>query len=243
MRYYNFLNENRTQEITDQYFNSLLERNCSYFLSKKFKIYRGMKKNILFGYIDPTKSIRKSRYSLNYYTIMFDEILPSWEGWPKRSKSIICSTSLSYAHGYGNIYEIYPYDNNRIGICSENDIWDSFKRSFFQNLNAFSETLQNISRIFNHNLKENKESLIQLFEILDSYGLDEILDKLRNNRESVGVRLLKDKDKDKTTLEHFDKMFNPISNGFNNYTTLTYKHQNNKEVWIEGPCLLKNVTG
>ena len=106
MKLYNYLNENRSQEITEDQFDNLLEKNCSDII-KIYKqtgeyIYRGLSGGRSpYIHIDPTKSIRKSRNTSNFYTIMFDEILPSWKQYPLRSKSIICATSIKVAMSYG----------------------------------------------------------------------------------------------------------------------------------------------
>ncbi len=41
------------------------------------------------------------------------------------SKSIVCSTDLGTARGYGYVYTVFPYDNCKIGICPQTDIWNT----------------------------------------------------------------------------------------------------------------------
>ena len=63
----------------------------------------------------------------NYITLLIDYILPSWKNYPKRSKSLVCSSSKSISWGYGNkAYVVFPYNNAKIGVCSEVDLWESF---------------------------------------------------------------------------------------------------------------------
>lgn len=77
------------------------------------------------GIIDTNKFNRKSANTHNYYTIWMDNH-PSWSDYPKRSKSLICSMSEDYAGSFGDLKLIIPADGNKIGICSDDDLWTSF---------------------------------------------------------------------------------------------------------------------
>lgn len=86
-------------------------------------IYRGVGSSYdQYRVVDSNKGKpRQSANTLNYMTWLMDN-LPSWKAYPKRSRGIICSTSLSYAGGYGQIYQIIPYDNAQIAVCPTIDV-------------------------------------------------------------------------------------------------------------------------
>lgn len=75
--------------------------------------------------IDPSKGERKSENTGNQYTILMDNN-PLYSEYPKRSKSLICSTSKDYADGFGEeMFYLYPVDRAKIGITEGIDIWQN----------------------------------------------------------------------------------------------------------------------
>jgi len=105
----------------------LLNQNCRQSLAMiDNPLWRGMGNHsaeILT--IDPSTGERHSQNTSNYYTQLMS-YSPYFEGWPKRNKSLICSSSEEYAGGYaGNngLYAIYPFDNVPIAVCPEADMW------------------------------------------------------------------------------------------------------------------------
>ena len=116
--------------------DEFLQEKCPIAYNSPLKIYRGFKRNESLMYIDSSKYERKSANTNNIYTLLLSEILPNWSMYPKRNKSFICSTDKGYAGSYGAQhdeaanYKVYPLGDPTIGICSDYDIWDCFRRNF-----------------------------------------------------------------------------------------------------------------
>lgn len=238
MKYYAFLSENRTDKITEEQFYQLLNKNCSNFLRTNTTLYRGMKKHFAYGYVDPTKHIRKSKNTSNYYTILFDEILPSWKNWPKRSKSVICSTSITEARAYGIIYRVYPFNDSKIGMTSYQDIWWSMQGNGFpHDLDGLNSALINLSIVFNYDLREDKQSILGLFKKIDQYNITYVVDKLKEKYNKLSIDLVSKKG-NKSMIEHLSNIFDPFQNNFKLYNSSNYKHHADREVFIEGKCLM-----
>jgi len=194
MKFYHYINEQqsgsreqehspRTTSISEEQFNQLLNKNCSHFINNKNEIYRGLWFNDDYGYINPLNYNRKSANTSNYYTILFDEILPSWKNMPKRSKSVICSTSFTEARAYGIVYRVYPFNDSKIGITSYQDIWWSMQGNGFpHNLDGLNSALINLSIVFDYELKEDKQSILGLFKEIDQYNITYVVDKLKENQ-------------------------------------------------------------
>jgi hypothetical protein len=53
-----------------------------------------------------------------------------WKGYPKRSRSFICSSSFSSANNYGVLYAVFPFDGTTVAVAPTRDIWLSFYNSF-----------------------------------------------------------------------------------------------------------------
>lgn len=109
---------------------ALLKTNCSEALkafSTGHQIYKGLQLTGNFYKTDPSLIERASANTYNYYTILFSN-LPNWKAYPKRSRSLICSTSYQKAKSYAagnNPFLVMPFDGARIGICPTEDIWTS----------------------------------------------------------------------------------------------------------------------
>jgi len=61
----------------------------------------------------------------NFYTLMIDND-PSFEGFPKRSRSFICHAGLLKGQrGFmaKTSYYVFPENGTRVGICDSDDIW------------------------------------------------------------------------------------------------------------------------
>lgn len=126
----------RTQKIDEFEAKELLQQ--SSYNPDLVPIYRGVRKyNQDYGIVDPSKHLRKAGYSNTSYLNFFDNS-PYWEDYPKRRKSIICTTSSRTAryfsekitkkyNNYGDVYRVIPLDVKPIfGICPTFDFQESF---------------------------------------------------------------------------------------------------------------------
>lgn len=118
--------EGRKVPMTDDEAKAFLHRHCKKALEST-PIYRGtttLEKNAAF-FIQPSKFQRQSRNTSNHYTLLVDGS-PEWKDYPKRSKSVICTSDEYYARHYGQAFRVFPVDGSKIGICPSSDFWGSF---------------------------------------------------------------------------------------------------------------------
>lgn len=93
-------------------------------------IWRGFKNhNEPILKIDPSTGIRQSQNTTNYYTELLDHN-PHYNGWPKRSRSLICTTDWTRAKQYqdsmvGATYALFPARGAKVAVCSGMDIWEA----------------------------------------------------------------------------------------------------------------------
>jgi hypothetical protein len=79
------------------------------------------------GVLDPSATERVSQNTSNHYTLFFDNH-PERANWPKRSRSLICTTSRAAASGYArelSPYAIIPFDHTKIGAINSDDMWNT----------------------------------------------------------------------------------------------------------------------
>jgi len=230
MKFIKYLNEGRTKPIEHDDAVKLVTKNCrknfhTLYIDKN-PIYRGLPDNFNTAMIDSDGDWypRKSRNTKNYMTLLMDN-LPSWKKYPKRSKSIICSTSRSKAQGYGHNYHVIPYDNTNIGICSRSDVWFSFKS---KNLNGLDTV-----NVWNDELKET-------FEDFNIDTDDNEWKKLKHQFKGLSLALtgggkMINKLKKYYNLDNLNNMLSPEENGFK-IGIQNMKHD--REVWIQGKSIL-----
>ena len=136
MRFTQYLiNEGRSKPISKDDAIDYINRYCS-----KFKygyendtlpvLYRGLSNPTPYLQIDPRKGSRvASSNNHNYTTLMIDNF-KSWKKYPKRSKSVICSTDEWYVPMFGShTFKVYPSDKCTLGIVGQSDIWSGFQKT------------------------------------------------------------------------------------------------------------------
>ena len=143
------LTEGRGKAIDEYEAAELFKKNCKQYKWGEQTFYRGVEGRLLQPYfIDPSKSERKSANTSNFYTLWIDNS-KKWADYPKRSKSLICTTQAQTAAGYGTSYMMIPYDGAKIGVCPSYDMWESFPNAMsdvgLYTLNEFNDYIWNIT--------------------------------------------------------------------------------------------------
>jgi hypothetical protein len=182
---------------------------------------------------DPTKLIRKSRNTSNYYTILFSN-LPSWHSFPKRNNCLVATTSYTTAFNYGDVYLVLPFNGAKIGVCPSEDIWFSFRDKI------------NIRSLFNFNnaLKNAGVSDNSYQELLTSFYENKSNVSKALNREyiikpPVWINQI-NKIKTISGVEYaLNKLFDPYTNGFTLQSI--YNLPNDSEVWTDSKAYLISV--
>jgi hypothetical protein len=255
MRLQNFLitEGERTQEISqDEAMKKLLttHRIAAKASEKKDgRIYRGMNTNHGdFSFVQPSQFTRKSKNTLNAYTLLIDN-LPAWKAYPKRSKSIIASSDYSRATDYGNgggIYCVFPENGAKIGVCPTADIWNSFSRSMAVDMHTFNHSLRNLimlayntKDLYVEEFKEWNRFLESLdhvdkmrFDIHDDYVLPGTIQDL-----NLSVSDYLKKGSKLKLIDHLAKILDPTGNRFE-LKKVGDDLPQFKEVWTDGDCVL-----
>lgn len=196
-------------------------------------IYRGFGQyeylSATISLIDPSKrsTPRKSAHTHNYYTLWIDNSA-LWQKYPKRSYSLICTTDLSTAEGYGELGVVIPIANNTIGICPDADFWISFKRTL-KDLNL-SELMDWLHFNFEKQNITIPETYNQLLQSLDQLDL--------SNLYSTDYSNLADLFQSRGARGAMDWILDPQLNGFTVTTYNNFQFPRYKEVWLSGPCLV-----
>jgi hypothetical protein len=223
MKFYNYLIEGRTQSITSTMVNKLIQTDFKdafkAYSTNKTKIYRNVKKFYdNYGYVDPSKSTRKSANTSNHYTLMMDN-LPEWKAFPKRSKSVICITNLEFR------YIVLPKNGAKIAVCPNSDIWVSFGNIFLISLNYILSDLYKIEDKNFNTMKKQMENIS--------------INNIRSKGEKLGyaplIKLLNYVTNEKNLFELVKKFLNPFE--FKIAKIGDFIPTNN-EVWTDSPCLL-----
>lgn len=226
-------------------------------------IYRGLKDaDGEFLIINPKNYTRQSSASSNEYTVVMDNS-PYWKGYPKRSKSIICSTDSSTAHNYGKTYVVIPLEKDaKFGMCMDRDVWTTFiniNKKYKLQIDTFFNSLRGVHKVLCHDDEtmfpqkygtygdfikftdsiDKKRDVISTNDKLDM--LDELLAK--TSRDTRIMKFIIDWIiSKKSLLDFIYQETDPTINYFklfSYYGNMEYLPYD-REVWTDSECLLIN---
>lgn len=248
MRFKYFLVENRriyseprTKEISLDDAIKIAKKECSDILNYYTKnhhsvIYRGTRGNYNPAAIsDPTKGRRLSANTKNYITLFVDNN-KKWKDYPKRSKSLICTTDMHQASGYGTPYMVLPYNNCKIGIVPDVDWWWGFLQVLpgilIDEVNIF---ISIIAGSLGYDTKELEKDFKKFEEFVKFIKIDDVKD-FNSQREFINQW---EKSNKEYLYDFLNDVIDPKKAGFTSTTPKNFKYSPKKEVWIgEGKCLM-----
>jgi len=105
---------------------------CAWMVSENAPFYRGDPDHVTdaYAWVDSSKGRRLSQNTSNYYTLIFDNH-PDRKNFPKRSSSLICTTSERTARDYDiHPLRIIPGNTAKIGLVNKRDMWNTEIRLF-----------------------------------------------------------------------------------------------------------------
>lgn len=238
-----------SRSLTKYEFDNLLEENCQNWILNNEKynytpIYRGQPDLGKYVFTDPTRYHRSSIEDTNLHLELIDN-LPSWNEYPKYSKSVIgISRSKSLASNYSEddntVYEVIPYDNIKIAVCPSSTIWASLGISWGEYIYLIQSFLNYLE------IEEdwNQPNGGTIETRLKSLKKDDIDFKHKFLDEIVEITGIKKEDITGEDCYYFinDFLFNPDVNEFEliKYTK-GFNIKPDKQIWTNGPVLLKSV--
>ena len=232
----------------------LLATKCSdaykNFIQYNRRIFRGVESasvNTLF--IDPSKHTRISRNTKNFYTLIVDNS-PRWDKYPKRSKSIICSSDEDGADGYGTLYLVFPFDDANIGVCPRGDFWVSFREGFGNtDISFLNDCIDYLGSLYSKH-KDNildydntmtYNELLSVFNIFDN-NKNELKEKMDNNKSRMysyyKETLAPYLNSNVKFIDFAEKILDPATNKFSTTTPKEYRVPSSREVWTDSPSVL-----
>ena len=220
----------------------------------RLSISRNIPKRWLkFYLIDPKKGKRRSANTLNYYTFIMDNS-KKWSKYPKRSKSVICSSiefNLRYMDDPEN-YIVLPKNGAKIGECSSDDLWYSFSK-IDVSMDDFSRTLNlllNYPNYTDEKLIDINKTRLKVYD--KSYSMFKKASKNFDNwiknetelstkeiKEIHFMSWLNDWDGKTPILKYIDDILDPKKNDFK-ISTIKNIMNINVEVWTDSECLMIN---
>lgn len=237
-----YINEWENIETTNEVFVKFINENCKKSIdaynNETAQIYRGIstlrEPTML---TDPAAGEkRKSRNAEgNFYTVIFDS-LPSWKKMPKRSRSIICSTSLSDAmeRSVRHPYIVLPVDGAKIAVASNIDIWISFPHAGIDewkgaDLNNLNIWLQKNGFKDNSTLNTKLKGITKTKVYRDDLG----------KREPKKFRkfLINWYDSGMTFYDYLNDVMDPAKNGIT-LVTAGSSIPKDREVWTSSRCAM-----
>lgn len=244
-----FLQEAKAEGSPEQVFVRLQPNPTAYYLDKycpdlfwmlaeNTPFYRGMRTELSgISYVDLTKTTRKSQNTSNWYTEIFDNHFEMGD-YPKRSKSLICSSDLEYAYGFGKqVNIVLPVKNSKIGEVRELDIWDLGPIELF----GRSGTLDDLNDFLGEIIKlglNTKECSFQLLRNFDGEIKDKNSEAFNRIQNSDYSNLLDSDDFFYDFLKTILEAYSPDMLGIKPSTPATFRHSGDQEVWFDTGAII-----
>jgi len=168
MRFEMYMNEGRSAPVNKDYAKAWIKKHYNPNLTP---IYRGVEDMDIDScyFVEPAKFERESRNTSNYYTLLMDNF-KSWKNYPKRSKSIICTTDIFYTNSFGSPNRVIPESRSMIGICPKDDLWISFLRIPLESMSDFNKLLEYIWDISKEQFGyDSYGDLVEHFKLVDNF--------------------------------------------------------------------------
>jgi len=242
MRLRKFINEGRSKSITIEEAVEAIKNKCTDFIKNGSIVYRGVDDARDAALIvSPANFVRKSRNTSNFYTLLMDN-LPAWKKYPKRSKSIICTTNRNYAEDMGESYRVFPFDGSKIGVCPEDDLWASFGLDI-SGLDIFNDCIGMMMDKFTNYDESDIVTYNDLLKLFDKF--DEHKSSFNIDRNSLppyfNFKLFEPYFETDVKLIDFAKeIIDPERHKFELKNTKTFKNITHREVWTDGTSILLN---
>jgi hypothetical protein len=215
------------------------------------KIFRGTSSEDNYMITDPSIGNRVSANTLNYYTLIIDNS-DSWKAYPKRSKSIICTTARAYADGYGKIYSVFPINGSKIGVCTEEDFWESFpvlKTEYTRAgipldpvLGSLTQLLKGLVDLTGKRSDiKTLPTLKKTFDLVDTFITDKEYEHKANLNTDVLFDVMKMLDYKGHLYTSVENLLDPVKNKFKLENIRDFIVERNREVWTNGKSILINI--
>ena len=230
------------EKLSESQVLNIINSKCSEALDmakQGHKLYRGinLKPSVSYCLIDPNITPRSSAMGAkNYYTVLMDN-LPSWAGYPKRSRSLICSSSHGKAGNFGDVYLVLPFNGANLGVFWHDDIWAAkvagqrmvTLNSFYARYGVFDESYEKLLitmlvKLPNMAQAEYSSNYNGPFDAIWFNGINQ-------------VKTVQD-------LEHLlDEMYNPKKCNFSKISINRLPDSNTKpvEIWTDSKAILINT--
>lgn len=184
-------------------------------------------------YRDPTAHAqpRISANTQNYTTLWVDNS-KAWSHFPKRGRSLICTTDQQTAENYGTAAVVIPLQDTRIGICPAMDFWESFDETM-----PAAHGIVDLNSFIDGTIKKQLKRVVDQ-RTLTYRDLVNILDELRLP-ETPGAKY-----KFYGIVEQhgwqgmMEVILDPRTNGFRVSTWRQFSTTGDHEVWLSAPCAM-----
>lgn len=210
-------------------------------------IYRGVWDYNGYAIVDPTKGkLRRSLNTTNEYTLIIDNS-PLWKDYPKRSRSLVCSTNYKQAEMFGDVGIVIPKNGTNIGECPDGDFWISFphleKRTSVRSLDEFNYNIQYlIGSGHDKNWATLRKELVSFDRELKDKGWEGLFDELSVKRSfefgwnyeddwEMWVNVWKG-----SLMKTLNDLFDPNKNRFK-HKKAGDRFGSNVELWVGGESL------
>ena len=256
-----------TQSMFNKFAQGEYKNNIKHTFDQGEILYRGTRDEklihnaiSLYGFNDTE---RKSANTNNIYnTLVSSDMLESWQAYPKRNKSFICTNNATYASGYGTVMCVIPPDNTKIGLCPDFDFWYSFKsvkNLGFDEMDDFNSILalfvdivlndNSVNDLGSKNAEYIKNELLKCAAMISELGKEGFLERVQKELSAIDdvwghnallLKLTQSIIKHGSKLDFIDFLNDILSPQANDFRVIDYTQIDSgerRELWFSGNAL------
>jgi hypothetical protein len=239
---YDYEQEHRSEAVNVKWeADALIKKMTNNDLDKvkeRTLLYRYSSNSDSILFIKPSQFERKSNWVGNIHNIIIDNS-KYWEGYPKRSKSVVFTDAKSIQYWSGRNddkrYNVIPMNNAKIVICPDEDFGRSFEIGLGMLGDLFDYSIDWI-KIFNYYFSYRMD-----IDIYENISIEKLKEKFNSIKMDEQQRAFLHFTKGfKTLFEFVDYCLSPDLNGFKivNYDDSFKNITNGQEMYTDSDCLL-----
>lgn len=216
------------------------------YIEHDVMIYRGTRKEVPELFVSDGSTMQRKAANTTNITNTLTSILPSWQNWPSRPSSFICSLNKSYTKLYGKTYIVVPLENQPIAVSNAEDFWNSLPvglgNSDVSDFNTALEILFGLpgSTYEVEDIEDDAKLIIsatdQILANSDDETIEKYLSKLSNFYKFICIDIVKKLKELKSASSFYDSVLNPAVNN-RLYKTFDIVPPGKGEVWMSGKVL------
>ena len=225
-----------------------VEAHCPGYTNRGFQyfpIYRGARNmGTNAAFVTPSATRRKSANTINN---AYNLVISSYDGYPDRLESLICSTSYPATMTYGTSYVVIPALGATVAVCPKSDIWYSYPALESMGIDTLDDFSNSVEFMLQQADLEGTDvstmpALLDALQTIDKYVAENGIESMDNQTYGfTATAILRyAQERNLGLYDAVRELLNPDAAGFKTfkYGEETRISGGSKELWTSSPSIM-----